>query len=375
MRKILLPLLILCIVSCGEKEGPEGGEDEKEIYLDKPTGLAQVDQAENSVKISWNPVANAAEYQYRLTEEVTSPEPTTRVIAIGNTSGTYKTIWGLDPYSETKGIKYFVSVAAISGKSTSGFCAPVQVVPAGIPPVKLTFNATTDEFLVFKAGSKAHLNDGIGDATYEVKSDGSVTTLEVISEYLPKPDMSYFATIPEVIDGVSLPSAYTFADNIFAALPMWASSATTDLHFKSYLGILALTITKDEAASLKSLTLTAQTDIAGSITSHTDGEQPSVVVEGAKSIAFDFGTDGLAINSTGNTVFFPLPAGDYSVLEVSAVFGEEEPVIVQINNIRIISGEKKAARASYAKEPDEPSAIGTSDLDNDNYYNNAFGNE
>lgn len=375
MRKILLPLMMLCLVSCGEKIGPEGGEDEKDIYLDKPTGLAQVDQAENSVKISWNAVANAAEYQYRLTEEVSSPEPSTRILAIGNTPGTYKTIWGLDPYSETKGIKYYVSVAAINGKSTSGFCDPVQVVPAGIPPVKLTFNATADDFLFFKASSKAFLNDGIGDATYEVKSDGAVTTLEVVSEYLPKPDMEYFATIPDVIDGVSLPSNYTFANNIFDSLPMWASSNTTDLHFKSYLGILALTIIKDEAAKLNSLTLTALTDIAGAVTSHQDGEQPSVVVEGTKSIVFGFGAEGLAINASGTTVYFPLPAGDYSVLEVSAVFGEEEPALIQINNIKIVSGEKKSAWASYAKEPDEPSSIGASDMDNDDYFNNVFGNE
>lgn len=135
MRKFLVPLMMLCLISCGDRLSPDGGEDGKEIYLEKPTGLSQVARTENSVKISWNAVENAAEYQYRLIEEVTSPDPSTRILAIGNTSGTYKTIWGLDPDSEAKGIKYFVSVAAINGKWSSGFCDPVQVMPPDAPPV------------------------------------------------------------------------------------------------------------------------------------------------------------------------------------------------------------------------------------------------
>lgn len=375
MRKLLIPLLILCLLSCQEKLGHQGSDEGADIYLDKPSGLVQVDQGENSVKLSWSPVENAKEYQYRLSEVVDVPEKASRVLVRGATEGTYKTIWGLDPNFKKKGISYWFSVSAVNGKSTSGFCDSIRVEPTGIPPIKLIFNASADDFLIFKAGSCVSLYDGISDAVYEVITDGPTTTLEVVSEYCPEPDATYFATIPEVIDGTALPASYVFADNVFDNLPMWASSTTTNLYFKTYLGILALRITKDEAATLNELTLTAQSDIAGVVSSHTDGEQPSVVAEGSSSIAFSFGTGGLEIDSSGQTVFIPVPAGIYASLEVSAVFGEEDPALVELTNISIASGEKTVARAAYTREPAEPSPIEASDIDNDNYYNNAFGDE
>ncbi len=132
MRKILLPLMIFCLVCCGKNAGPEGGGSEPEIALDKPTGLAQIDQTENSVKVSWNAVVNALEYQYCLTEEVEGLEP--RVLAMGTTAGTYKTLGGLDPEYEQKGIAYYVSVAAVNGRSSSGYCDPIKVTPGQVPP-------------------------------------------------------------------------------------------------------------------------------------------------------------------------------------------------------------------------------------------------
>lgn len=367
--------MILCLISCSEKIGHEESDVEPEIHLDKPTGLTQVGEGENSVKVSWNAVTNAAEYQYRLTEVMSSTESVSHVLAMGTTSGTYKTIWGLDPYSEMKGIKYYFSVAAVRGKSTSGFCDSIQVIPAGIPPVKITFNADADDFLAFKAGSNACLYDGTNYATYEVQSDGFITTLEVVSEYWPEPDVEYFATIPEVIDGTVIPADYIYTENIFDALPMWASSNTTNLHFKSYLGILAVTVARKEAATLKKLTITGNVDIAGKVISHSDGELPTVAVEGSKDVTISFGSAGIAVGDSGTTVLVPIPAGEYDILYASAVFGDEEPAQIQLKNVRIVSGEKKVVLARYSTDEEEPSVMDSDDIGNDDFYNNAFADE
>lgn len=350
MRKLFyIPLLILAVLSCSKDQKNGSDDDEDIIILDKPTGLVQIDKSVNSIKVSWNPVENAAEYTYCLSEQTGQA---ITVLARGITAKTYKTISGLDPHFDKKGISYWFSVAAVKGKSTSGDCEPIQVEPSGIPRVALVFNAAAAEYLAFTEGMKASVNDGIDIATYSTGQSGAQATFEVESEYWPEPDMNYFVTVPETIDGMEVPAEYEYVGNVFTNLPMWARSESTNLYFNTYLGILALDVRAEESTLLKQLVISAEEDLAGEIVSHTDGELPVAEVEGSKSITISFG-DGLEVGTAETIVYVPVPAGNYSTISLSASLGDEDPLAVDLENVTIAAGAKTSALALFAKAPKE----------------------
>lgn len=107
--------------SCGPQGQGGSDEPEKPIRLEAPGGVALTEATDASLSFSWNAVADAKNYGYRLLKGMTE-------VRRGSTTGTSATIDGLDEKTT-----YRFSVRSERGSVSSDYCGHVEATTGAKP--------------------------------------------------------------------------------------------------------------------------------------------------------------------------------------------------------------------------------------------------
>ena len=291
-----------------------------------PENVECVSYTEKGLTFSWQPAEGAVAYEYQLLSKSDD------VILTGETQDCQFTCDDLK-----KGRYYYFQVRSVNDVKTSVYSDKIEGLTYGQYCPALSFKVDAEDYIAFKNGSTASVDDGLLVSSYQTQVIEDAVTLELVSDDEPEAGREYYVTIPSQIDGHYLPYSYVYAENVFDNLPLWAYSASTDLEFKTYMGMLSLNILPDNPSVLKRLSIRSDNDIAGTVVSHTDDGGQSVTVEGSTTIDMSFG-DGLTVGKEGAQVYLPVPSGNYDRLFVTLTFDYNFPIQVQLKNIELPSG-------------------------------------
>ena len=192
-----------------------------------------------------------------------------------------------------------------TGKQNLVFTATMENSEA----TRATFD-NTEKCASWEAGDQISING----KKYSAQTAGTTTTFEADNEGAT--GETYNAYFPaDLYDGTTakLPTTQTYKDGKFN-MPMYASSTTTELEFKNLCAVLAITITRDDIKTLKSIKVASDKKMNGTFT----------VIDN-KAVLGDDGTnavvlksyDAVTIREGESRVFYiAIPAQEYQYLNI-----------------------------------------------------------
>lgn len=173
-----------------------------------------------------------------------------------------------------------------------------------VPVSKATLNGNTPNW---EAGDTISINGKI----FSARTSGATTIFNgtgVIGD-------TYNAYFPaSLFDGTkaSLPAVQTYTAGKFN-MPMYATSTTTSLEFKNLCAVLAIKVTSEDIATLKSIKVASDKKMNGSF---TVSEGKAVLgASGSNEVVLEC-TEALALDAAGTTFHIAIPAQEYQYLKI-----------------------------------------------------------
>ena len=254
---------------------------------------------------------------------------------------------------------FFMAVAAIAalssctsdndfeqnqtGKQALVFTATME----GSEATRATFD-NTDKCAAWEAGDQISING----KKYSAQDAGTTTTFKADAEGTS--GETYNAYFPaDLYDGTTatLPTTQTYKDGKFN-MPMYASSTTTDLKFKNLCAVLAITITRDDIKTLKSIKVASDKVMNGSFS--VDDNRAVMGTDGSNAVVLK-SYDAITLGEGESRVFYiAIPAQEYQYL-----------------NIFLSADGKTYTQAMATKKVDGLGDIARSKIFNINYKKNA----
>ena len=191
-----------------------------------------------------------------------------------------------------------------TGKQALVFTATMENSEA----TRATFD-NTDKCAAWEAGDQISING----KTYSAQTAGTTTTFEADNEGAT--GTTYNAYFPaDLYDGTTatLPAIQTYEAGEFN-MPMYASSTTTTLAFKNLCAVLAVKITSDDIATLKSIKVASDKVMNGSFT--VTDNKAVMGTDGSNAVVLSSST-ALTLTSEGTTFYIAIPAQEYKYLNI-----------------------------------------------------------
>ena len=231
----------------------------------------------------------------------------------------------------------FIALAAIAALSS---CAKESLVSNDENGKEAqVFTATMEDCVTTKAtfdGTNKcafwEINDevSINGKKYKAQSAGTTTTFAAIDGGAEGP--TYNAYFPAgLYDGTNatLPAnvSETWAADKFN-MPMYAESSTFDLSFKNLCGVLKITVTNTQLASVKCITVSSTNKaVSGAFT--VDANNAAVLTDASKTantVTVTY-TDAVNTDATGKVFYVAIPAQTYKNLSIAVSDGTTTKVM------------------------------------------------
>ena len=138
-------------------------------------------------------------------------------------------------------------------------------------------------------------------------------------EATPDDNNKYKAIYPSTLyatDHFALPATQTYSAGAFNA-PMYAESETQSLTFKNICAVLAIKVTIEDIATLKSIKVKADKKLHGTFTvaSTTDGYKATIGTDGTEEVVLS-SSNAITLTSEGTTFYIAIPEQEYSYLKI-----------------------------------------------------------
>ena len=268
----------------------------------------------------------------------------------------------------------FLALAAIAALSS---CAKESLVSnEENGKESQVFNATIEDCVTTKATFDAtnkcalwEVNDeiSINGKKYKAQSAGTTTTFAAIDGEAEGP--TYNAFFPAgLYNGTNaiLPAdvSETWADSKFN-MPMYAESSTFDLSFKNLCGVLKITVTNAQLASVKCITVSSTNKaVSGAFTVSGDA---AVLADASKTANTVTVTYTEAVNTDAEKVFYvAIPAQTYKNLSIAVSDGTTTKVMTTKKDQDITVARKTIYPITFKGQPTTGTAkatIGGSEVD------------
>lgn len=221
---------------------------------------------------------------------------------------------------------YFIALAAIAvlsscsnkedfGQASNNNQKKVFIGTIENNPTRATFDEK-ENCASWEVGDLVSING----ANYSAKSAGTTTTFEAEVSGVEAEGELYKAYFPANLykEGTpTLPTTQIYEEGKFN-MPMYAESTTTNLEFKNICAVLAIKITSDDIATLKSIKVASDKKMNGQFTINPNNEASisqddvnateSVVLESANALTLD---------EEGIVFYIAIPAQEYKYLNIS----------------------------------------------------------
>lgn len=149
-----------------------------------------------------------------------------------------------------------------------------------------------------------------------VLEDGAGTTGGSFAGPEIKEDDNYYAWYA-MTDKVNwtLPATQTYSSDNIANAPMCASFMVRDgvaepVEFKNICGLLRLTLKNDNSEKLRSITISADENMAGAFS--ITGDAAYIVYNGVNAVTLDCGEEGVMLTPEGKDFYIALPQKNYN---------------------------------------------------------------
>ncbi len=194
-----------------------------------------------------------------------------------------------------------------TGKQALTFTATIEDAGA----TRATYNTETK-----KAEWQVNDQISINGKVYKAMTAGAATTFEKESdEATADGEGKYKAYFPaSLYNGTTatLPATQTYTTGKFD-MPMYAESTNTTLEFKNLCAILAVKVTSDDIATLKSIKVKADQKLNGSFT--VSDNKAVIGSDGTNELVLA-SSESLTLSSEGTTFYIAIPAQDYKYLNI-----------------------------------------------------------
>ena len=193
-----------------------------------------------------------------------------------------------------------------TGKQALVFTATMEDGAA----TRATYNSTS-KCAEWQAGDQISING----MTYSAQEAGAVTTFKADSKGAEVGD-TYKAYFPaELYDGTTaaLPATQAYKAGEFN-MPMYAESTSSELQFKNLCGVLAIKVTSEDIATLKSIKVASDKVMSGTFTIGSDG-QAVMSEDGKKTVVLESST-ALTLDEDGTVFYIAIPAQTYNYLNI-----------------------------------------------------------
>ena len=174
---------------------------------------------------------------------------------------------------------------------------------------RATFD-NTDKCAAWETGDQISING----KKYSAQGAGTTTTFEADNEEAT--GTTYNAYFPaDLYDGTTatLPTTQTYKEGKFN-MPMYASSTTNELEFKNLCAVLAITITRDDIKTLKSIKVASDKVMNGSFS--VDDNRAVMGTDGSNAVVLK-SYDAITLGEGESKVFYiAIPAQEYQYLNI-----------------------------------------------------------
>ena len=192
-----------------------------------------------------------------------------------------------------------------TGKQALVFTATMENSEA----TRATFD-NTKKCAAWEAGDQISING----KTYSAQTAGTTTTFEADNEGAT--GTTYNAYFPaDLYDGTNakLPTTQTYKAGKFN-MPMYASSTTNELEFKNLCAVLAITITRDDIKTLKSIKVASDKVMNGSFS--VADNRAVMGTDGTNAVVLK-SYDAITLGEGESRVFYiAIPAQEYQYLNI-----------------------------------------------------------
>ena len=148
---------------------------------------------------------------------------------------------------------------------------------------------------------------------YTADNDGATTTFTGYGA-TESTHHAYFPASLYNSGNPTLPATQTYTAGKFN-MPMYAESATTDFTFKNLCAVLAVTVTSDDIATLKSIKVKADKALSGAFTVSGDKAVLTNASDNTNTVEL-VSSSALTLDATGTTFYIAIPAQAYQYLNI-----------------------------------------------------------
>lgn len=159
----------------------------------------------------------------------------------------------------------------------------------------------------------------INGVKYKVTSESGVTPAQFsYDDTKPAPVAPFTAFFPSsIFDGTvaTLPAEQTYGS--FSVNPMYAFSQSTSLQFKNICGILAVTVTSSDMATVRKIRVSSSNRaLSGAFSVQDEKAVLNNPDDISATVTLDCGTGGVGTSAEGTQFFIAIPAQGYKNLKV-----------------------------------------------------------
>lgn len=209
----------------------------------------------------------------------------------------------------------FMAVAAIAAFSS---CSNLDLVEDNNNSQELIFTASMEGSSTratldaltpnWEAGDEISINNKI----YVAQGAGSTADFSAKSE--PATGSAYEAYFPASLSSGILPAVQTYEEGKFN-MPMYAQSSTKELEFKNICAVLAVKVTSEDIAELKSIKVSSNRAMHGEFS--ISSNKAELIEDGDESLDVVLMSETpVTLDAEGTTFYIAIPAQNYSYLNI-----------------------------------------------------------